>query len=95
MTRGLKPKLAYEHGAVGCLIYSDPKDDGYFVEEVFPNGPMRNKDGVQRGSVADIPLYPGDPLTPNVAATPDAVASDATLVWIVPLVRAGGGPGLN
>jgi N-acetylated-alpha-linked acidic dipeptidase len=70
--RGVKPKVAAEHGAVGCLIYSDPKDDGYFVEEVFPNGPMRNKDSVQRGSVADMPLYPGDPLTPNVAATPDA-----------------------
>src|SRR6202140_5331437 len=70
--RGVKPKVAAEHGAVGCLIYSDPKDDGYFVEDVFPSGPMRNKDGVQRGSVADIPLYPGDPLTPNVAATPDA-----------------------
>src|SRR5262249_50430508 len=55
-----------------CVLYSDPRDDGYFVEDVFPNGPMRNKDGVQRGSVGDMPVFPGDPLTPNVAATPGA-----------------------
>jgi N-acetylated-alpha-linked acidic dipeptidase len=70
--RGIKPKVAAEHGAVGCLIYSDPRDDGYFVDDVFPEGPMRNKNGVQRGSVLDMPLYPGDPLTPGVPATPDA-----------------------
>jgi N-acetylated-alpha-linked acidic dipeptidase len=70
--RGIKPKVAAEHGAVGCLIYSDPRDDGYFVSDVFPEGPMRNKSGVQRGSVLDMPLYPGDPLTPGVPATPDA-----------------------
>jgi N-acetylated-alpha-linked acidic dipeptidase len=70
--RGIKPKVASEHGAVGCLIYSDPKDDGYAVGPVFPNGPMRPGDGVQRGSVMDMPVYPGDPLTPNVGATPGA-----------------------
>jgi len=70
--RGIKPKVAAEHGAVGCLIYSDPRDDGYFGGEVFPEGPMRPKDGVQRGSVMDAPLYPGDPLTPGVGATKDA-----------------------
>jgi N-acetylated-alpha-linked acidic dipeptidase len=70
--RGIKPKVAAEHGAVGCLIYSDPRDDGYFAGEVFPEGPMRPKDGVQRGSVMDAPLYPGDPLTPGVGATKDA-----------------------
>ena len=69
--RGIKPKLAAEHGAVGCLIYSDPADDGYGPGETFPNGPMRPKDGVQRGSVMDMPLYPGDPLTPGVGATGD------------------------
>jgi N-acetylated-alpha-linked acidic dipeptidase len=74
--RGIKPKVAAEHGAVGCLIYSDPRDDGYFVGDVFPEGPMRNKDGVQRGSVLDMPLYPGDPLTPGVAATPNAKRLD-------------------
>ena len=70
--RGIKPKVAAEHGAVGCLIYSDPRDDGYFGGKVFPDGPMRPRDGVQRGSVMDAPLYPGDPLTPGVGATKDA-----------------------
>jgi N-acetylated-alpha-linked acidic dipeptidase len=70
--RGIKPKVAAEHGAVGCLIYSDPRDDGYWEGEVFPDGPYRPRDGVQRGSVMDMPLYPGDPLTPGVGATPDA-----------------------
>jgi N-acetylated-alpha-linked acidic dipeptidase len=70
--RGIKPKVAAEHGAVGCLIYSDPADDGYVQGDVFPLGGWRPRDGVQRGSVADIPLYPGDPLTPGVGATKDA-----------------------
>jgi N-acetylated-alpha-linked acidic dipeptidase len=70
--RGLKPKFAAEHGAVGCLIYSDPRDDGYGDAAVFPAGPMRNKDGVQRGSVMDMLLFPGDPLTPGAAAVPGA-----------------------
>ena len=70
--RGIKPKVAAEHGAVGCLIYSDPHEDGYFQGEVFPAGPFRNPNGAQRGSVMDMPVYPGDPLTPNVGATKDA-----------------------
>ncbi len=70
--RGIKPKVAAEHGAVGCLIYSDPANDGFASGDVFPNGPMRPDNGVQRGSVADMPLYPGDPLTPGVGATPTA-----------------------
>jgi N-acetylated-alpha-linked acidic dipeptidase len=70
--RGIKPKVAAEHGAVGCLIYSDPRDDGYFAGDVFPQGPYRPKDGVQRGSVVDMPVYPGDPLTPGVGATAGA-----------------------
>jgi len=70
--RGLKPKLAAEHGAVGCLIYSDPANDGFADAPVFPAGPMRSKDGVQRGSVADMLQYPGDPLTPGIAAVPGA-----------------------
>ncbi len=67
--RGIKPKLAAEHGAVGCIIYSDPRDDGYFDGDTFPKGPYRPRDGVQRGSVADMPVYSGDPLTPGVGAT--------------------------
>ncbi len=66
--RGIKPKVAAEHGAIGCIIYSDPRDDGYFQDDVFPEGPMRNENGVQRGSVLDMPTYPGDPLTPGVGA---------------------------
>jgi N-acetylated-alpha-linked acidic dipeptidase len=74
--RGIKPKVAAEHGAIGCLIYSDPADDGYYVDDVFPNGPMRNSSGVQRGSVMDMPTYPGDPLTPGIGATPGAKRLD-------------------
>ena len=70
--RGIKPKVAGEHGAVGCLIYSDPRDDGYAQGDTFPNGPFRPSDGAQRGSVMDMPVYPGDPLTPGVGATKDA-----------------------
>jgi N-acetylated-alpha-linked acidic dipeptidase len=70
--RGIKPKVAAEHGAVGCLIYSDPRDDGYFQGDVYPKGAYRNENGAQRGSVADMPLFPGDPLTPGVASTKDA-----------------------
>jgi len=70
--RGIKPKVAAEHGALACIIYSDPKDDGYYVDDVYPNGPARPKDGVQRGSVMDMPVYPGDPLTPGIGATKEA-----------------------
>jgi N-acetylated-alpha-linked acidic dipeptidase len=70
--RGIKPKVAEEHGAVGCLIYSDPRNDGYFQGDVFPEGPWRPRDGVQRGSVMDMVIHPGDPLTPGVGATQDA-----------------------
>ena len=70
--RGIKPKVAAEHGAIGCLIYSDPKDDGYFQGDDYPTGAFRNSAGAQRGSVADMPLYSGDPSTPFVGATEDA-----------------------
>jgi N-acetylated-alpha-linked acidic dipeptidase len=70
--RGIKPKVAAEHGAIGCIIYSDPGGDGYYQGDVYPKGPWRNELGAQRGSVADMPLYPGDPLTPGVGATKNA-----------------------
>src|SRR4051794_1910023 len=70
--RGIKPKVAAEHGAVGCLIYSDPHDDGYAQGEVYPKGPMRPPFGAQRGSVMDMPVYPGDPATPGIGAVPGA-----------------------
>jgi N-acetylated-alpha-linked acidic dipeptidase len=66
--RGTKPKVAAEHGAVGCLIYSDPRDDGYYQGDVYPKGALRPPDGVQRGSVMDMPLYVGDPLSPGWAS---------------------------
>lgn len=66
--RGIKPKVAQEHGAIGCLIYSDPKEEGYFQGDVYPAGPFRNKHGAQRGAVMDLPVRPGDPSTPGVAS---------------------------
>ena len=74
--RGIKPKVAAEHGAVGCIIYSDPRDDGFFQGEVYPKGPFRPEQGVQRGSVADMPVYPGDPLTPGIGAVEGAKRLD-------------------
>jgi N-acetylated-alpha-linked acidic dipeptidase len=70
--RGIKPKVAAEHGAIGCILYSDPRDDGYRRGDVYPKGAFKMGMGVQRGSVADMPMFPGDPLTPGEAATPDA-----------------------
>jgi N-acetylated-alpha-linked acidic dipeptidase len=70
--RGLKPKLAQEHGALACIIYSDPKEDGYSRGDPYPKGGWRPAEGVQRGSVLDMTTYPGDPLTPGVGATKDA-----------------------
>jgi N-acetylated-alpha-linked acidic dipeptidase len=70
--RGLKPKLAQEHGAVGCIIYSDPRDDGFAVDDAYPAGGARPPAGVQRGSVVDMPIYPGDPQTPGTGSTPGA-----------------------
>jgi N-acetylated-alpha-linked acidic dipeptidase len=87
--RGLKPKLAYEHGAVGCLIYSDPRDDGYGEGDTYPKGGYRPRDAVQRGSVQDMVLYSGDPLTPGVGATPGAkrlAIKDAKTILKIPVL---------
>ena len=87
--RGIKPKVAAEHGAIGCLIYSDPEDDGYAGGEVFPNGPMRPPMGVQRGSVNDMPTYPGDPATPGVGAVKGArrlAVKDITTLTKIPVL---------
>ncbi len=70
--RGIKPKVAAEHGAIGCIIYSDPSDDGYVAGDVYPKGPYRPGQGVQRGSVMDMPVYPGDPTTPGYGSTINA-----------------------
>ncbi len=104
--RGIKPKLAAEHGAIGCIIYSDPREDGYGQGDPYPQGGYRPERGAQRGSVADMPLYPGDPLTPSIGATRDAKrlerAEAPTLTKIpvlpiswsdaLPLLQALGGP---
>lgn len=68
--RGIKPKVAAEHGALACIIYSDPQQDGYFRGDIYPDGPYRGWGMVQRGSVMDMPRYPGDPLTPGKPAKP-------------------------
>ena len=70
--RGIKPKVAQEHGAIGCIIYSDPMEDGYFQGDVYPKGSFKNEFGVQRGSIMDMVIYPGDPLTPFIGATQNA-----------------------
>lgn len=74
--RGIKPKVAAEHGAIGCIIYSDPRNDGFYQGDVYPKGAYRNENGVQRGSVMDMPLYPGDPLTKGIGAVKDAKRID-------------------
>ena len=74
--RGIKPKVAAERGAVGCIIYSDPRNDGYYQGDVYPKGAYRNENGVQRGSVMDMPVHPGDPLTKGVGATKGAKRID-------------------
>ena len=87
--RGIKPKVAYEHGAVGCLIYSDPRDDGYFAGDVYPEGAFRPEQGVQRGSVMDMPVYPGDPLTPGWAGEPGSrklAQADAVTILKIPVL---------
>jgi len=87
--RGLKPKLAQDHGAIGCIIYSDPADDGYGQDKPYPDGPARPPQGIQRGSVADMPLYAGDPLTPGVGATRDAKRlkrEDAQVILKIPVL---------
>ena len=104
--RGIKPKLAAEHGAIGCILYSDPYDDGYRRGDVYPEGAFRNEHSVQRGSVSDMPQFPGDPLTPGVGAKEDterlAIEDAPTIMKIpvlpisygdaLPLLKAIGGP---
>ena len=104
--RGIKPKVAAEKGAIGCIIYSDPRDDGYFQGDVYPKGAYRGDSGAQRGSVMDMPIHPGDPLTPGIGATKDAKRLDRSQVDVftkipvlpisysdaIPLLRNLGGP---
>ena len=87
--RGIKPKIAYEHGAIGCLIYSDPKEDGYFQGDEYPKGAFKNEYTVQRGSVMDMVVYPGDPLTPGIGSTLKAkrlTREEATTILKIPVL---------
>ncbi|MCH2355379.1 MAG: M28 family peptidase [Pseudomonadales bacterium] len=87
--RGIKPKLAGEKGAIGTIIYSDPEDDGYGAGDTYPQGPFKHESAVQRGSVMDMPTYPGDVLTPFVGATADAerlAIADATTITRIPVL---------
>lgn len=87
--RGTKPKIAAEHGAVGCIIYSDPRDDGYFAGDVYPKGPFRPATGVQRGSILDLTLYAGDPLSPGWASEEGSKRlplSEAATVMKIPVL---------
>ncbi|HEX2466476.1 MAG TPA: transferrin receptor-like dimerization domain-containing protein [Thermoanaerobaculia bacterium] len=81
--RGIKPKVAAEHGAVGCLIFSDPAEDGYGAGDAYPQGGFRPSQGAQRGSVVDMPVYSGDPLTPGVGATKDAKRLDRSQLEVL------------
>ena len=89
--RGVKPKIAKEHGAIGCIIYSDPRDDGYFQGDAYPNGPYRPAGGIQRGSLLDLTLYPGDPLSPGWASEagskrlPLSEAATMTQIPVLPI----------
>jgi len=87
--RGIKPKIAFEHGAIGCIIYSDPKEDGYFQGNEYPKGAFKNEYTVQRGSVMDMVVYPGDPLTPGIGATKKAkrlTREEATTILKIPVL---------
>jgi N-acetylated-alpha-linked acidic dipeptidase len=95
--RGIKPKVAWEHGAVGCIIYSDPRDDGYFAGDVYPKGPFRPELGAQRGSVMDMPVHPGDPLTPGWGAAKGGKklpVADAKTILKIPVLPIGYGDAL-
>ena len=95
--RGIKPKVAYENGAIGCLIFSDPRDDGFFQGDVYPIGPYRPEFGAQRGSVMDMPIHPGDPLTPgwgSEAGGRKNSREDAPTILKIPVLPIGYGDAL-
>jgi len=86
--RGVKAKVAQDHGAIGCIIYSDPADDGYMQGDVYPKGPWRPVASGQRGSVQYLFDYPGDPLTPgkpSIAGVPRLKPEEATDLTKIPV----------
>jgi N-acetylated-alpha-linked acidic dipeptidase len=84
--RGLKPKVAAEHGAIGCIVFSDPRPFGFFEGDVYPTGGWLPEQGVQRGSMLDITLYDGDPLTPSVGATGNAARLPREAAQTIPRI---------
>lgn len=95
--RGIKPKVAYENGAIGTIIYSDPRDDGFFQGDVYPHGPFRPEYGAQRGSVMDMPVHPGDPLTPGWASEPGGrklTREESATILKIPVLPIGYGDAL-
>jgi len=89
--RGVKAKVAQDQGAIGCIIYSDPADDGYMQGDVYPKGPWRPVASGQRGSVQYLFDYPGDPLTPGKPSIPGVPrlkpeeATDLTRIPVQPI----------
>src|SRR5829696_1730495 len=86
--RGVKAKVAEDHGAIGCIIYSDPADDGYMQGDVYPKGPWRPVASGQRGSVQYLFDYPGDPLTPGrpaIQGVPRLKPEEATDLTRIPV----------
>ncbi|MDF2157802.1 M28 family peptidase [Algoriphagus sp. CAU 1675] len=67
--RGFKAKYAEQYGAIGLVVYTDPKDNGYTKGKVYPEGPYYNETTIQRGSMLTLE-WTGDPLTPNEPALP-------------------------
>lgn len=84
--RGVKAYVAQEHHAAGLLLYSDPSDDGARQGDVYPQGPWRPPSSVQRGSILYLTEYIGDPLTPGIAATPQAKRLTLPEASIVPRI---------
>lgn len=83
--RALKVKAAELAGAIGCIIYSDPAEDGFRKGEAFPEGRFMPRDGVQRGSVAVTAWVVGDVLSKGFASLPGESQRDSK----------DGNPGLN
>jgi len=83
--RGIKAREAQKRGAVGLIVYSDPQDDGYFRGDVYPKGPMRNADGIQRGSMMN---GNGDPTTPSWSSVEGArrVPEDSLDIPKIPII---------
>jgi N-acetylated-alpha-linked acidic dipeptidase len=84
--RGVKAKLAEQHGAAGLILYSDPEDDGFTNGSVFPDGPWRPLAGIQRGSILYTQIRPGDPLAPDNPAAKRLTPAEASSMPHIPAI---------